>query len=163
MSFSDKFLTGLATKSPGFQKQFADIMETFYQYFNYDEARANEFQTYIEQNFSYYGNGNQLYWHGEDIGGKPSLDRREEYVEALQSTLIGLFNDERTFDAEYGMYTASHIIIAIRCPEGTITQESFAMLEFSVMLERPIDTPKIKLYVCPSETENVRFFIAVMK
>ena len=90
MAFSDEFLMGLATKSDGFQQRFLSIMEKFYSLFDYNEKDVDDFQNDIEECFSYYEQGNQLYWRGGYVGGEPSLDRKDEYMEELVSTLTGL-------------------------------------------------------------------------
>ena len=140
MAFSDEFLMGLATKSDGFQQQFFGIMEKFFSFFDYNEDDVDAFQNDIEECFSYYEQGNQLFWRGGYVGGEPSLDRKDEYMEELISTLTELFQEDRDWDGENGMYTATHIIIAVRCPKGVMTETEVDQLNFLLTLERPIDT-----------------------
>lgn len=163
MAFSDEFLMGLATKSDGFQQQFWGIMDKFYSFFDYNEDDIDIFQNDIEESLSYDKPGNQLFWRGGYVGGEPSLDRKDEYMEELISTLTELFREDRDWDGENGMYTATHIFIAVRCPKGVITRTEVDQLDLLLTLERPVDTPELMVYACSTETECFEYFIAAMK
>ena len=164
MAFSDEFLMGLATKSDGFQKEFFSIMEKFYGFFEYDEDKVDAFQNYIEENFSYYEPGNLLFWRGAFIGGEPTLERKDEYINEIVSAIFSLFQEERDFECENGVYLATHFIIAISCPEGMMTMEEIAKIHFAFFVERQHDMPKIEIIACTPETEYCfEYFIAIMK
>lgn len=138
-------------------------MDTFYDYFGYDEEKVDSFENYIEENFSYEKPGNQLFYHGGYVGGELSIDRKDEYTEELVLALSGLFQEERDWGSRNGIYTASHIIIAVRSLEEVMADEEISKLKLLVFLERPIETPEVAFYICPLENECFEYFIAVMK
>lgn len=164
MAFSDDFLIGLATKSDGFQQEFFSIMDSFYGFLEYDEEKVNAFQAYIEENFSYYEPGNLLSCRGAFVGGEATLERKDEYINEIISAIFELFQEERDYESENGMYLATHFIIAVNCPEGMMTKEEIAKIHLAFFLERQQDMPKIEVIACtPKEDYCFEYFMAIMK
>lgn len=162
MAFSEKFLKGLMAKSREFQDQFFKIMDILYDYLENDDEKIREFQQFIEDEISYYGKGNQLWWQESQICGAMTPQRREEYLNELYEKLDELFAGERELGAEYGMYTATNIIIAAKFPAGTITEDVLQALNFLIYQNRPDNPPELTV-ISSDKAENASFCIVTMK
>lgn len=162
MAFSESFVAGLETKSARFQREFYEIMDALYEYLD-SEKEIFDFQSYLETQISYDKPGNQLFWRSGMCGGRPTQENKQEYIEDLQKTLFGLFQEDRDWNGENGVLTATHFIIAIRTPEGIIGDEEKAMLNFLFYLERPNNPPELTIIVTNKEAVCFEYMIAALK
>lgn len=158
MQFSEKFLQGLQTKSSRFQSAFFDIMNNISEFLDSDEE-IQEFSHFVENTFSYEQRGNILYSGSLHITGKPSLDRKKEYLDTLKTTILDLF----LFGDENGILEASHFILAVRFPKGVYTEEDDFYIRLLIKMKHPQNPLTVISLIQESEDRCAEIFYAMMK
>ena len=158
MAFSENFISGLETKSQGFQNKFYGIIEWFHQFFEYDEEKIKEFDSYIESRISYHAKGNLLYDVQFIIGGKIDADEKQEYF----LTMMEQFKELFLFSEDNGINIATNIIMTINLPES-ISKDMITLIEMTVRTLKPESTPALKIYVKHDEKDCFECYIAIMK
>lgn len=130
--FSDEFLSGLRTKSDGFQNEFEEIISDIDEYFDSEEEKK-EFHEYIGREHSFHQSGNMLFSSKMLLCGKHTKNEHDKLCEKIQHFLFGLFDGTESDEA---MLKAPHIIIAVSMPEDTFTEEDMNFLKNIISFER---------------------------
>ena len=158
MAFSKNFISGLETKSEGFQREFYGIMDWFYKFFDHDEEKIKEFDNYIESQISYHGKGNLLYDVRFGIGGMIDPNRKEEYF----LKILDLFRELFLFPEDGRIDIAANIIMTMNLPES-ISADTIALVETTIRTLKPDSTPEIKVYVKHDENNCFDCYVTLMK
>lgn len=91
-----------------------------------------------------------------------ALSKKSDSAEHPSQTAYVL-QEDRDWNGEDGVLTATHFIIAIRTPEGIIGDEEKAMLNFLFYLERPNNPPELTIIVTNKEAVCFEYMIAALK
>ena len=114
--FSDKFLTGLKSKSENFQNEFFYVVDRLCQ----DSGDDQFIQAMIEQELSYDHPGNLINYSEQIWGGEPQCRTEKEWVQKICETVHDLFEEEE-WGEYHGLDIATHLFISVHLPEDVFS------------------------------------------
>ena len=136
--FSEGFLTGLSTKSQGFQNCFCEIMKDIDYYFD-EEDEIKSFREYYETQISYAEPGNLMY-SAKVILGK-GVETAEDRLPLAHEIIHWFF--EQFVTEEDAFEDASHFFIAIRCKEEDFSDDDESLFRTLITMKRIGNIPEV--------------------
>ena len=157
--FSDKFLTGLKSKSENFQNEFFYVVDRLCQ----DSGDDQFIQAMIEQELSYNHPGNLINYSEQIWGGEPQCRTEKEWVQKICETVHDLFEEEE-WGEYHGLDIATHLFISVHLPEDVFSDAARQMVQNFTMMQR-LENPPFVYVVRASENTGAgcECFVAVMK